>query len=394
MPLRHTPNAFTLYHLRGIFCNSKNRKDGIMWIEKLDNGKFKAVERYEDVLTKKQKRVSVTMEKNTAQERKKAQEHLTRKIFELQNKDKTSNFTMKEVVEAYRKDKKGSVKESTYVRIHSATNTFLKIFGEDTLISMLTAKTVKDRFRSTKKTNHTLNEYLARFKQLIRWAYKNDMISNTDFIDKMDRFKDEPRKTLIADKYLESDEVKILLDNMAHKRYRDLTEFLVLTGLRIGEALALNIDDVDTKERVIHVTKTWDTNNFVLTDPKTQSSVRDIYMQDELFALCKRLKKEALEKKLCSGFDAFFQNKSRRYTLGNYTAHLKNDSAQYLNHSITPHALRHTHVSLLAEQGVSFDIISRRLGHDGSQVTKDIYFHVTEGLKKKDSEQLKSIKIL
>ena len=117
-------------------------------------------------------------------------------------------------------------------------------------------------------------------------------------------------------------------------------------------------------------------------------------MQDELFTLCKRLKKEALEKKLCSGFDAFFQNKSRRYTLGNYTEHLKNDSAQYLNHPITPHALRHTHVSLLAEQGVSFDIISRRLGHDGSQVTKDIYFHVTEGLKKKDSEQLKSIKIL
>jgi integrase len=259
---------------------------------------------------------------------------------------------------------------------------------------MLTAKTVKDRFRSTKKTNHTLNEYLVRFKQLIRWAYKNDMIGSTDFIDKMDRFKDEPRKALISDKYLESREVKILLENMENERYRDLTEFLVLTGLRIGEALALNIDDVDTKERVIHVTKTWDTNNFVLTNPKTQSSVRDIYMQDELFTLCKRLKKEALEKKLCSGFDAFFQNKSRRYTLGNYTAHLKNDSAQYLNHPITPHALRHTHVSLLAEQGVSFDIISRRLGHDGSQVTKDIYFHVTEGLKKKDSEQLKSIKIL
>lgn len=365
-----------------------------MWIEKLENGKFKAVERYEDILTKKQKRVSVTIEKNTAQERKKAQEHLARKIFELQNKEKTSNFTMKEVIEAYRKDKKDSVKESTYTRIYSATNTFLKIFGEDTFVSMLTVKIVKDRFRATKKTNHTLNEYLNRFKQLIRWAYKNDMIGSTDFIDKMDRFKDEPRKTLIADKYLESKEVKILLDNMTHQRYRDLTEFLVLTGLRIGEAFALNIDDVDTKERVIHVTKTWDTNNFVLTDPKTQSSVRDVYMQDELFILCKRLKKEALEKKLCSGFDAFFQNKSRRYTLGNYTAHLKNDSAQYLNHPITPHALRHTHVSLLAEQGVSFDIISRRLGHDGSQVTKDIYFHVTEGLKKKDSEQLKSIKIL
>lgn len=365
-----------------------------MWIEKLENGKFKAVERYEDMLTGKQKRVSVTIDKNTSQERKKAQEHLKRKIFELQGKEKRRNFTMKEVVDAYREDKKDSVKESTYTRIYSATNTFLKIFGEDTLVSMLSVKIVKDRFRSTKKTNHTLNEYLNRFKQLIRWAYKNDMIDSIDFIEKIDRFKDEPRKSLISDKYLESSEVKLLLDNMKNKKYRDLTEFLVLTGLRIGEALALNIEDVDTKERLIHVTKTWDTNNLIMNTPKTQSSVRDVYMQDELYLLCKRLKKEALEKKLSSGFDAFFQNKGKRYTIGNYTMHLKNDSEKYLDHTITPHALRHTHVSLLAEQGISFDIIARRLGHDGSQVTKDIYFHVTEGLKKKDNEQLMRVKIL
>lgn len=38
-----------------------------MWIEETKNGKYKAVERYTDYLTGKQKKVSVTMEKNTAQ---------------------------------------------------------------------------------------------------------------------------------------------------------------------------------------------------------------------------------------------------------------------------------------------------------------------------------------
>lgn len=365
-----------------------------MWIEKLENGKFKAVERYEDYLTGKQKRVSVTMSKNTPQERKKAQDHLQKKILDAQKATKTFDFTMLEVVKAYQKDKKDSVKGSTYTRICTASNSFLRIFGEDTRVSALTVKTVKDKFRATGATNHTLNEHLARFKQLIRWAYKNDMIENISFIEKIDRFKDEPRKTLISDKYLESREIKILLQNMQHERYKDLTEFLVLTGLRIGEALALNIDDVNIKDRVISVTKTWDATNFLLGTPKTPSSIRDVYIQDELLPLCKKLKMEALEKKLRSGEDAFFQHKGRRYGVGNYTKHLKEHSDKYLNHAITPHALRHTHVSLLAEHGVDFDVIARRLGHDSSKITREIYFHVTEGLKKKDNEQIHSVKVL
>ena len=365
-----------------------------MWIEKLENGKFKAVERYEDPLTGKQKRVSVYMTKNTAQERKKAQEYLSQKIFALQNENKKSLFTLKEVIDAYRIDKKGSVKKSTYTRIYSVGNTFLRIFGEHTLVSVLTVKIVKDKFRATGKTNHTLNEYLIRFKQLIRWAYKNDMIDDISFIEKIDRFKDEPRKASIADKYLEANELKILLNSMTTQRFRDLTEFLALTGMRPGEALALNIEDVDTKKRVIHITKTWDSNNFVMSTPKTYSSIRDVYIQDELLALCRRLRVESLKKKLYTDSNALFQHKGKRYSLSSYTQCLKRDSSKYLDHVITPHALRHTHVSLLAEQKIDFETISRRLGHEDSKITKEIYFHVTEGLKKRDSEQLKGVRIL
>ena len=38
-----------------------------MWIEETKNGKYKTVERYTDYLTGKQKEISVTIDKNTAQ---------------------------------------------------------------------------------------------------------------------------------------------------------------------------------------------------------------------------------------------------------------------------------------------------------------------------------------
>lgn len=40
------------------------------------------------------------------------------------------------------------------------------------------------------------------------------------------------------------------------------------------------------------------------------------------------------------------------------------------------------------------DTISRLLGHENSKITKDIYLHVTEKLKKKDFELIRQIKVL
>ena len=46
------------------------------------------------------------------------------------------------------------------------------------------------------------------------------------------------------------------------------------------------------------------------------------------------------------------------------------------------------------EQGVSIDTISRRLGHADSQITRQIYLHVTKKLREKENEQIKGLKII
>ena len=43
---------------------------------------------------------------------------------------------------------------------------------------------------------------------------------------------------------------------------------------------------------------------------------------------------------------------------------------------------------------MSLDAISRRLGHSDSAITKEVYLHVTEKLKKQEEEQLSKVKLL
>ncbi|MDY2937926.1 MAG: site-specific integrase [Fusicatenibacter sp.] len=369
-----------------------------MWIEETKNGKFKFVERYTDYLTGQTKRVSVTMDKNTAQTRKTAQKALDEKIDCALSKTVKKEISLKDLVDEYRKDQERTVKKSTYTRNFHACNSFLKILGEDTIISKMNAKYVRDRFLATGRDPGTLNEYLTRFKAMIRWGYRNDMVADISFLDKLEPFKDVPHKVKIQDKYLESEEVKFLINGMEDEVWRTVTEFLVMSGLRFGEFAALEKSDIDYANNVIHVTKNYDPNNNIVTTTKTLCSVRDVYMQDELKAVCKKLYGQMLRRRLMYSLPQselfFFSPNGDHVHYYAYNKYLKENSMRLIGRTITVHALRHTHASLLLEKGVPIETISRRLGHENSKVTREIYLHVTKKLKEKDNEKIAAVSIL
>ena len=370
-----------------------------MWIEETKSGKYKAVERYTDYLTGKQKRVSVTLEKNTAQSRKAAQIALQQKINAAMSAPvEVKKISLGDLVEAYRADQKKTVKASTYARNYFVGNTILSIFGETTLVSKMSAKYIKDELSSSGKDAGTLNELLLRFKAMMRWGYKNDYLNDISFLDKVEPYKDLTKREKIQDKFLESEELKTLLQSMDVDIWRAVTQFLALTGLRIGELIALNDSDVDLSDRTIHITKTFDSNNQLVTTTKTMTSTRDIFIQDELVPVIKNIKILMLQQKLLCGYDKsdlFICSPSGTYMKYDaYRKYLREKSQKVLGRSITPHALRHTHASLLLENGITVDEISRRLGHEDSKVTRDIYLHITEKLKEKENEKLRNLKII
>ncbi|MFR3138934.1 MAG: tyrosine-type recombinase/integrase [Lacrimispora saccharolytica] len=367
-----------------------------MWVEELPQGKFRYAERYLDPLTGKQKKVSVTLEKNSKQAYKQAAGILAQKI-DAKLLPSEKKITLTEVIELYREEQKKTVKASTWKRNYFACETMKKILGPDTLLASLTAGYIRKAYLATGKTPGTMNENISRLKTLIRWAYRNEYIASTECIDKLERFKDIPHAQKIEDKFLEATEVAKLLAAMKVKKWKDLTEFLVLSGLRFGEAAALQRTDLDMKNRIIKVNKTFDSVNNIVTSPKTRTSIRDVYMQDQLFALCQRLLSQSYISaeiiKTNQENRLFGPQKKKCIDIYVYSCYFKDCAERALGRKITPHILRHTHASLMLEKGIGIDAISNRLGHANSNVTREIYLHVTKKLQEERNAQIKELNI-
>jgi integrase len=230
---------------------------------------------------------------------------------------------------------------------------------------------------------------------MLRWGYQNDLCP--DIAGKLKLLPDKSEREKISDKFLEKSELKKLLNGMKVKRWRNLSQLLALSGLRIGEAIALEYSDLDLKARIIHVTKTFSLTVKKTTPPKTIDSVRDVFMQDELLSLCRKLVAQAKRQALEMGYksDLIFCDIDGNYIdYAVYEKYLRENGQAILGRKLTSHVMRHTMTSLFSEAGVDLSVIARRLGHHDSQLTRDIYLHCTQAQREKDNEAIKSVSIL
>lgn len=369
-----------------------------MWIEETKNGKFKFCERYKDYITGKTKRVSVTMDKNTPKNRKLAMEMLNKKIQLTQPTDK-EDITLKILAEKYLNYQKQTVKLSTFNRNNLAINKALRILGSDTLVEKLSASYISSNYLATKQKPTTINEDIKRLKAMLNWGYLNDYVTDISYLKKINKLKDTPHKIKIQDKFLEQHEVNQLLEYIESTKcwhWYYFTKFLILSGLRAGEAIALTNNDIDYKQRIITINKTYDYNNKIVTSPKTLSSHREIYMQDELLELSNMIQEFSKEKKILTeqNNNCFLVGLSGSIIdLNAYNKYLRENTELAIGRKITAHTLRHTHASLLLAEGINIDAISRRLGHENSSITKEIYLHITSKLKEKENYAIKNIKL-
>lgn len=378
---------------------SVKRSDARMWKEEQKHG-FKYIERYLDPLTGKQKKVSITLNgKYTKKQEELAREILKEKINSKYDITTGDSLTLEEVASYYFQDQKRTVSEQTYIRNYHAIRSIMKMLGSDVLIDKLTARYVRERFNASGKANGTLNEHLTRLKAFLRWAYRNDYVNDIAWIDKLQPYQNEEKKAELKEKYLEADDLTKLLNGMTVKKWHDLTQFLALTGMRCGEALGLLTEDVDTENRVIHVCASLSSVTGKRGATKTRAE-RDVYMQDELLTLCKRLLLEQKKRDFETGIrSAYFFHDLDGSPLEYYAfnKYLEENAAIFLperKYHTTTHILRHTHVALMAESGVSLDAISRRLGHADSKITKEVYFHVTKKMRERDNAEFEKVVLL
>ena len=364
-----------------------------MWIEKTPNGKYKACERYIDPISGKTKKVAVVIDRDTKAARNAAYEALRGKIAQRVSVTASSTVTLGELAEKYLAHQKGVLKAGSYVQSVSHIDSILRSLSGDAIVDKLTARYVSERLSMGNSTKAQANRDIAYLKAMIRWGYRHDYVASKEWLDKIEPLKVKRDATKIEAKYLEPQELAALLDSMGSERWRLLTEFLALTGMRIGEVIVLLDSDVtDT----ISVTKTYSRYDSEQNSPKTDASVRDIHIQPELERCIRAIRTWRLKVKMRTGaeiklFFPDYDGGMLNYVV--YKEYLRRHSAK-IGHTITPHALRHTHVSILAERGVPLDVISRRLGHAGSNITRDVYLHVTAKRKEQDAAYIDSVQFL
>ena len=177
-----------------------------------------------------------------------------------------------------------------------------------------------------------------------------------------------------------SEELKIIT---AHSTDFDLLPFFILyTGCRKSEALAIRRDDVDFDNKTIHICNhVIHDGNQPVFEPvlKTESAGRFIILLDRLAAVLPQNfsgflfsmngdGKEPLTKR---AFDKRWESYCKRYNL-----------------NITAHQLRHGYATMLFEAGIDVKDAQELMGHSDINLTRQIYTHIRNERKIETAKKL------
>jgi integrase len=157
-----------------------------------------------------------------------------------------------------------------------------------------------------------------------------------------------------------------------HNSYYDAYKLMWLTGMRRGEACALQWKNVDLDNRIIKVVANF--SDSTMASPKTRASIRKIYIQDALYEFLSELHQRKSE---MEGFnpDYFVIRDVRSYHPHTLTHNFLKMTEVSGCKPITLHGLRHSHASLLIDAGLDDVLIASRLGHS-VQMLHQVYAHI------------------
>ncbi len=167
--------------------------------------------------------------------------------------------------------------------------------------------------------------------------------------------------------------------------HRAFFALVAATGLRKGEALALRWDDVDLTEGTLTVRGTLSRieGSLVVTAPKTRASRRILAPSAGVIAMLQAHRAaQDVEREhaagawietghvftTASGKPLDPRSALRAFTLAAERAGIR---------GVSVHTLRHSAATAMLESGVHLKAVSELLGHAGTQVTADVYAHLT-----------------
>mgnify|MGYP000991010393 CR=1 FL=1 len=177
----------------------------------------------------------------------------------------------------------------------------------------------------------------------------------------------------------EQQEIDFLNELGQRSKYYMYALFMLNTGLRPGEALALNRKDVNLAKKTVNVNKTYlERQKKIQNTPKTASSRRTVPIPENIIPL---LKEYMLKQPKQKPDDPLFQTETgKRPTMSYLRKRFKSAGKAIGCDWVNLHTMRHTYASKLFKNKIDIKIISKLLGHKDVSTTYDIYVHFIDNI--------------
>lgn len=280
----------------------------------------------------------------------------------------------------------------------------IKPFFKDKLLKQISPSDLQ-AFLNSKMINGMSRNSISNFYGILSGALKYAVYplgyikENPALYVSMPKENEKPKK---------SDDLKIITLEQFNKileRFPEGSNFYIPlqvafnTGLRGGEVCALQWDNLDLENKTLTVEHTLVSKGkgiFELGTPKTKSSYRTIKIGDTLVNILKKHRLYQKKNKLEYG---------QYYTDSNYVCTKENgepittNALKYLSRIVNYelkinfnfHSLRHTHATMLLENGANPKDIQKRLGHSRISTTLDTYSHVTNKMESETVDIMEKI---
>ncbi|WP_099974216.1 site-specific integrase [Lactobacillus terrae] len=293
--------------------------------------------------------------------------------------------------------KKGRVSEHSFYIYSQIPKEIEKYFG-----SLPINKITKIKYQSfldvyaTDHVKESVQKLNTRIKRIIADAMDEKLITQDFTRNAIIGGKNSKDKDL---KFIELDDL-IKLNQICKNEmdFQSITKYAIFvglrTGMRYGEVVGLTWDDIDFYNQTININKTYDYHNHTGFKPtKTESSNRIIDIDKETVLELKKLKQTQsinfVEQGYRDPLNAVFRNNRKNIPTNDTTNKVLRDLLKRGNiqKSITFHALRHSHVSMLIDKGIDISYISERLGHSNTTITLSVYAHLLEDKREKERKR-------
>ena len=291
-------------------------------------------------------------------------------------------------------------------------NQLMRILEEDSLgacsidnVKLSDAKEWALRMKEKGYSFKTINNHKRSLKAAFYTAIQDDCIRKNPFDFQLNTVLEddtEPKAPLSPTQ--EAAFLSFVQNDVIYRKYYDELIILLGTGLRISELCGLTETDIDFEKRLINVDHQLSKIagvGYRVYPPKTKSGIRQIPMSAKVYKAFERVLKNHRSTKplIIDGYSNFlFLNRNGKpMVASSYESVFRGLVKKYnkyheeaLPKVMTPHTLRHTFCTNLANAGMNPKALQYIMGHSNINMTLNYYAHATSDSAMAEMERLMS----